>query len=347
MTGAGGAPDGFPVTMREIASEAGVHPSTVSRALRRARSGLPPASQRESNILQITERLGYTPDPTASSLRGGQSRAIGVLVPRLTDTVLATIYDSIESAAHRAGYEAFVANSNDDPDLQARRLQLLLSRRVDGIILGDARRDQDLSAVARTTHLVLVSRGHPDLPSATCDDFRGGWLAGDHLARLGHTTFAVVAGPPWAQTSFDRTTGFRAALAEHGLRLRTEDVYEVGFDTESGRTAGDRMLARRTPPTAVFAMNDHSAIGVMGALRAKGLRPGTDVAVVGFNDIPIAAELPIPLTSVRSPLQRMAEEAADMLLRLMSGGSAASVKLEPTLNVRASSDPTVDPVVDG
>lgn len=332
-----------PVTLREVAEAAGVHISTASRALRRAASDGRASRSRESDlrIADIARRLGYTPDPNAASLTTRRSNAFGVVVPRLTDVVLSAVYDAIEETANRMSYDTFVANSHDDPVQQRRRIELLIGRRVDGVILGDARLDgANLSALERSrVPFVLVSRRHPDHLSVSGDDHDGGRQVGAHLASLGHERVGIVAGSPWASTSRDRVDGCIEALAEAGVEVPEHRVVEAGFDAEDGHRGMAELLALPDRPTAVFAVNDFAAIGALGALREAGLRPGHDVAVAGYNDITVARELTVPLTTVGSPLRAMGVRSAETLLALVHGLPVSSTVLPTRLVVRESTVP--------
>ena len=326
------------VTLRDVAERAGVHVSTVSRVLSRVDSGTNPTA---SKVHRIAAELGYRPDPYAASLRTHRTRALGVLVPALTDLVLATVYDEIEQSANARGYDTFVANTRDDMVGQRRRVDLLLDRRVDGLILGDARLDDTFvdELAQRGVPFVLVSRRHGGHPAVSCDDELGGRLAAEHLVQLGHTQLAVVAGEPYASTGHDRTVGFLAACSERGVHVPASRVLHSRFDVAGGRAAAEQLLDQPERPTAIFVVNDFAAVGVMGALRDRGLRPGRDVAVVGFNDVSIAAELSPPLTTIRSPLRTMGARAVTMLIARLQGEQVQPVRLAPELVVRASSDP--------
>lgn len=332
------------ITMRTIAERAGVNISTVSRALRAGESlddlkGVGPDVA--ARIRAIAAEVGYRPDPNAASLKTRRTRVVGVLVPQLTDVVLATIYQGIDEYATDHGYQAVVANTNDQLDEQRRRTDLLLGRRVDGLILGDAHVDGTFLRELHATGVsfVLVNRRADDYPSATCDDLAGGRLAAQHLAELGHRNIGIVAGLPWASTGIDRTTGCRDWLAEHGLPVPDEYVVNSTFHPTGGREAAERLFELDPRPTAIFAVNDNTAIGVMGAARAHGLHVGKDVAVVGFNDMDTARELPVPLTSVRNPLNLMGRTAAEMLFSTLAGEPVESVQLAPELIVRDSTAP--------
>jgi LacI family transcriptional regulator len=326
-------------TLRTVAELAGVHVSTVSRVLNDV-SGVRSASRTTSErIRRIAQRVGYRPNPHATGLRTSRSQLVGVLVPRLVDIVLATIYEGIEEASANVGYSTFVANSGDDPAAQRQRTEMVLARRVDGMIFGDAYIDgRFMDEVAgRGVPFVLVSRRAGDHPSVTCDDLLGGKLAAEHLLALGHQRLAVIAGEPYASTGIDRTAGFVTACAAAGVEIPADRIVSSRFDTEGGREAMARLLAQGEPPTAVFVVNDFAAVGAMGVLRDAGLAVGRDVAVVGFNDVPLAGSLPVGLTTVRSPLHEMGVRAVDLLMRRLAGEEVSSERLTPVLVPRASS----------
>lgn len=325
-----------PVTLSDVARAAGVHAATASRALR-STAGV--SSQTASRVRDVAEQLGYRPDPAAAALRTRRSRLIGVLVPRLTDIVLATIYEGLDAEAAAAGYQTFVANTSDLPEVRRERLTALLDRRVDGLVLGDARLEDDLLAdvARRGLPYVLVSRRSRGHLSVTTDDLLGGRLAADHLLELGHERVAVVAGQPYTSTGVERTGGFVRRYAEAGLPVPADLVLSSPYDARGGHEATAQLLSRRPRPTAVFAVNDFTAIGAMGAVRAAGLRIGEDVAVVGYNDVPLAAELPVPLTSVASRMHAMGRTGMALLLRRAAGEDVRSTRLSPRLVARESS----------
>lgn len=333
------------VTLRQIAEASGVAVSTASRVLSSARRGETPGSDVAMRVLAVAMEMGYERDVHAASLRTRRTHMIGVLVPQLTDVVLSTIYGGIDEAATELGYQTVVANTLDSPAEQRRRAETLLSRRVDGLIFGDARTDNPFldDLAARNVPFVLVSRRHPPYASVSCDDFEGGRMVGNHLADLGHRDIAVIAGQPYTSTGIDRTAGCLDALSERGIEVPPARIVHSTFDAEGGRIGTTKLMLGDNPPTAIFVVNDVTAIGAMGALRDLGHEVGRDVALVGYNDISIAVELPVPLTSVRSPLTRMGAESVRSLFRRLTGepdvatGDSTDVTLYPRLIVRDSS----------
>lgn len=295
-------------------------------------------------IRRIADELGFARNPHAAGLRTSRSNLAGVLVPKLTDIVLATIYEGVDEAARRLGFQTFVANTLDRDQERRAGVEMFLARRVDGLILGDARIDDSLldSLADRQIPFVLVSRHSGAHPAVTCDDYEGGRLAAQHLLGLGHRDVAIIAGENYASTAVDRVAGFVETFAAAGHPIPASHIVPSAFDVGGGREAAQQVLAESPRPTALFAVNDFAAIGALGAIRAGRLSAGRDIAVVGYNDTPLAGELPIPLTSVRSPMQQMGREAMEMLVRQINGDQVESRRLTPTLSVRESTDPTVE-----
>lgn len=339
----------MPITLKDIAREAGVSLSTASRVLSRARSGASVKTPTGQRVLQVAARHEYEPNLYAASLRTKRTRTLGVLVPHLTDVVLSTIYEGFDEFSSARGYQTVVANSMDDLDQQRLRAERMLSRGVDALAFGDAHVEDPFldDLAARDIPFILVSRRHHPYDSLTCDDLAGGRLVGNHLADLGHRDIAIIAGQPYATTGIDRTAGCLAALTERGIAAPEDRVVRSGFDAQAGHTAARALMSTKRPPTAIFAVNDMTAIGAMGALRDLGYVAGQDVAVVGYNDITIASELPTPLTTVRSPLKQMGSDAAELLLARLDGDTPRSpsapteIRLYPQLIVRESSDRSV------
>ena len=324
-------------TLQMIATELGLDVSTVSRVLNSTPEGARRAASKATadKIRSLASDVGYSPNPHARSLRSRRSGEVGVLVPRVSDLVLANIYEAIQTASDALDVQSFVLSTYDDPARHNRALATLAKRRVDGVILGDARLDEhdydrpSLPAVA-------VSRRAPSLTSITGDDEQGGRLAAEHLLSLGHAEVAVLAGQPYASTGVDRTKGFVERYREAGLEVPASRIVACGFDTHGGRTGVDRLGDALDGITAIFAVNDFTAIGAIGALRQRGISVGEDFALVGYNDVSLAADLPVPLSTVRSPMADMGARAFDALMAVIGGEEFASEQLAPTLQARES-----------
>ncbi len=329
-------------TLREIAEATGAHVSTVSRVLRQSE---PPDgwSEKALRIRQAAEELSYQPNPWAASLRTRRTTTLGVVMPRLTDGVIATMYQGIEEAAAEAGYSALLSSPPDEPQAQRRSVRLLVSRQVDGLLLSSIHRpgaDFLDSLDLRGLPMLLVNRhGDAGYPAVTGDDRMGGRLVADHLAGLGHRSVAVIAGPEHASTANDRVAGFLEGMAGHGVDVRPELVVRTEFESSGGTEGARRLLSRSRRPTAIFAVNDTAAVGVLSVARDLGIDVPEALSVVGYNDIPLVSLLPIPLTTVRSPARAIGHLAVGGLLDMIDGRPVDSVRMPVELVVRASTAP--------
>jgi LacI family transcriptional regulator len=324
------------VTLKDVARASGVSISTVSRILDER---IPSSkSATAARVRQAADDLGYRRNVHASSLRRGATGTIGVLVPRLTDTVMALMFEAVEKAARSRGQFAVVATSGDDPDDERRATETLLDRGADGLILATARLDDALPASLRERGIPhsLVLRTDGVSPSSLGDDEAGGYLAVRHLADLGHRRIAVITGPWFTSSARDRSAGARRALAEAGAPLADADLVSTGYGIDDGFAAGRELLSRDDRPTAVFAANDNIAIGVVSAAESLGLVVGKDVSIVGYNDIPLAARMPVALTSVRTAFDQIASTAMELVLTPRVGSEPAIRRTMPSLIPRSS-----------
>ena len=332
------------VTLKSLAEMLEIDVSTVSRVLNGDQSRVREAAS-ESTIKRIQDlatKLDYRPNPHALHLKLQQSREIGVLMPRLSDLVMATVYDGIDAAAREAGYTSFVINTLDDPEQQLARAKQALQMRVAGLIISDTHigSKQPLLKLLKEQNVpyVLVYRRHANHLAVTGNDRQGGALAAEHLYEKGHRKVGVLAGYEFARSSLDRTHGFLDYFAKQGVEVPDSAIIYGNIDPQSGRQHGHALLNRHPDITGVFAINDFLAIGCMGYFRDSGKVVGGDVAVVGYNDTSIAAELPVALTSVRVPMENVGRLAALKLLDRINGREVQSEFIDAELRVRASSD---------
>lgn len=330
-----------PATLRGIAQQLNIHVSTVSRVLNGTLDHAGRAASKDTieRIRNLAASLDYQPNTHARTLKTRDSREIGVLVPRLSDIVLATIYEGIDEAASAMGYTSFVANTLDLPERQRERAERALARNVAGLIISDVHATSEPGFLeeleARQVPFVLVSRRRGDHYSVTSDDEMGGRLVAEHLFAQGHTRVAVIAGEAHSSNARERTASFLQFYREQGIDISAERVITGRFDTLTGFDSGEILLAHAEPPTAIFAVNDFLAIGLFGALRKRGLVVGHDIAVVGYNDTPLAEHL--QLTSIATSMHAQGVRAVETLLRRIAGEPAQSHRFPARLNVRASS----------
>jgi LacI family transcriptional regulator len=297
------------------------------------------SAEMRARVLEAAAAAGYQPNPWASSLRTSRTYALGLLIPHLVDVALAQMFEGAEARAREFGYQAITTGTHDDPAAERPLIQGLLQRRVEGLIL--ATPTQDDAAVdelaAMEIPFVLLNRTSGNYLTVRGDDELGGFLATRHLIAQGHTRIGMVAGQSRFSTSALRQRGYERALAQAGIPIDPSLIVPSTFEPEGGLVAGTVLLAREDHPTAIVAVNDYTAVGVMAAARDLGIRIPGDLALVGYNDSNISALLPTPLTSVALPLRQMGEMAVDLLLRRIEGAEVESVVIPPTLLVRASS----------
>jgi LacI family transcriptional regulator len=307
----------------------------VSRALDDRLPGSKGATA--ERIRELAASLGYRRNAYASGLRRGATGTIGVLVPRLTDVVMAMLFESLERAAKAKGYFAVVATCGDDQADEQRATETLLDRNVDGLVLATARLDDVLTTSLRERQVphVLALRSDRTSPSVLGDDETGGYLAVRHLLDLGHREIAMIMGPSFASSAVDRVAGARRAFTEAGLDLPESQIRSGSYSLEEGYRAGADLIDT-VAPSAIFAANDNLAIGALRAAHERGLTPGSDISIVGYNDIPLASRLPVPLTSVHTPFDQIAGAAIDLLLSGDEPADGYVERIMPTLIPRAS-----------
>jgi LacI family transcriptional regulator len=325
------------MTMRDLAALAGLDISTVSRAVRGDTTRVAPTTI--ARVQALAEKHGYRPDPLASSLRSGRSRVIGVLVPTLMDTVVAAMVEGIAAAADGQGYMATVTPTGGTKTRRSTAMASFLARRVDGVILADATARHPVPGELEDAGLPYLMALRPvgSHPFVAGDDYFGGQLAGEHLLSLGHEDMVVIAGPRQAVTSARRLAGFKAALAGGGVKLTADRITHTEFSLSHGRDAATALLDSGLHPTAMFVLDDYTAMGAVKALNNHRLTPGRDVAIIGYNDAPISAELQVPLTTVHSEFVEIGRLAVETLINGLEGKPIESQLVTPHLVVRESS----------
>ncbi len=335
------------VSIKDIAREADVSHSTVSRAL----SDSPLVSaQTKDNIKRLARDMDYSPDAQARSLVVGRTQTIGVVVTAITDPFIAEVVQGIESTALDHGYSVILSSSSSEPERELAAVEMLGSKRVDGVVVtssrvGDLyRRHLDRLGVP----VVLINSRSKEKSSYThavmVDNRAGGRLAAEHLVQLGHRRLAYVGGPPNHSDDQERLAGFREVLTEAGISFDPELVIPGSGRLGGGERALPVLLAMPERPTAVFCYNDMTAIGLLRAARWAGLQIPRHLSVVGFDNIPFSSYVPPSLTTVAQPMARMGREAIEMVRALRSGdvpgnGPLTDIVVQGQLLVRESTGP--------
>jgi LacI family transcriptional regulator len=331
-----------PATLRDVAAAARVHPATASRALN-PETRILVSEDTARRVTDAAARLGYRPNPVARSLRTRRSHSVGVLIPDLNNPLFPPIVRGLEDKLSAAGYVALLGNTDADASRERTLFEQMRARHVDGFVLATATLHDELlaDAAAAGVPVVLMNRLAPDysFPSVSVDNEQGARMAVTHLARLGHTRIAHVAGPQEASTGMSRLRGFRDGMDMHGLEVDEDLIaYASRYTVEEGARCCRELLARHGDFTAVAAANDMLAVGCYSALDERSLRCPEDISVMGFNDMPFIDRLRPPLTTVRFPHYQLGTEAAQLLLERINGseGPVKILYLAPELVVRGS-----------
>jgi LacI family transcriptional regulator len=303
------------VTIREVARAAGVSVATVSRVLNE--SG-PVAGETRDRIRRVAGEMRYIPNDAARSLSMRRTGTLGVLLPDLYGEFFSEVIRGLDQAAQRARFHLLLSSShNNRHDIEA-ALQAMRGR-VDGLVVMSPHIDVAVLAANLPESLPAVMLNTPQSSSEFdtfgVDNFGGARAMVAHLAEHGHRRIAMVRGPEPNHDAEERLRGYRAALADAGIAVDAALEVEGDFTEEGGYEAVRRLLALDARPTAIFAANDSTAIGAMSALREAGVAVPGDVAVAGFDDIPISRYLTPALSSVRVSINELGARAMEQLVR--------------------------------
>ncbi|MCW3816434.1 LacI family transcriptional regulator [Micromonospora sp. DR5-3] len=297
-------------TIREVAREAGVSASTVSRAL--STPEMVNAATRE-RVLRAAERLGYAPNRAARGLITGRTGNLGLIVPDLTNPFFPSVVKGVQAKAREADYAVFLADTDEDPAAEI-GLVRVLAKQVDGLILCSPRaREEEIRELTEHTTLVMVNRRFGNLPSVVFDNAEGIRQAIAHLQALGHQRVAWVGGPRTSWSTRDRMRALRAATGAAGMELYVAGHFPPYF--EGGVAAADLVIASGV--TSVIAYNDVMALGLLSRLRDRGVDVPGDISVIGIDNIQMSAMSSPALTTVSLTKEQAGRAAVDLLLALL------------------------------
>lgn len=313
-------------TIHDVARRAGVSSVTVSRVINNSGNVSPATRQK---VERAIEELGYVPSGVARSLRSRQTRSLALILPDVTNSFWTTVARGVEDAAQSRSYSVLLCNTDENPAKQRHYLDVVVSQRVDGVLI--APYDTDARNLARLRErnipTVVIDR---DVEGWNVDTVKGDSISGaralvKHLIGLGHTRIAVITGPKATSTAADRVAGYRIALAEAGIPEDSRLIRYGEFRAASGEHLTEQVLDSGADPTAIFAANNVIAMGVIDALEKRGLRIPQDIALVCFDDLPNTSHLFPFLTVVVQPAYEIGANAAQLLLSRLD----AEVSLQP------------------
>ncbi|MGC9665923.1 LacI family DNA-binding transcriptional regulator [Planosporangium sp. 12N6] len=306
----------------DVAARAGVSLATASRALS-GRDGV--SAHLAERVRQVASELGYVANMHARTLAGGSTSTVGLIVHDIGDPYFSEIASGVLRVAGEQNRIVQICHSGRDPEVELRQIRTLIAHGVDVIIVaGSGHTEPELQAGSRAElaafqrsggRVAVIGRHHLSADAVLPDNEAGGRAVAAHLLSLGHRRIAVVTGPRGLTTVADRLAGVASALDGHGLSLTDLPLVETDFTGGGGRLAADRILRGHPRTTAIVALNDVMAIGVLSTLRACGVAVPGRISVTGFDDVSVAADLGPSLTTVRLPMAQMGELALELALR--------------------------------
>jgi len=334
------------VTGKDIASIAGVSQSTVSRVLSSDEPSALISEETANRIRQIARKMGYSPNPIARALRGEGTNLIGLIVREIADPFFAEVIKEINSTFKQKGFNVILGHVHSDPTEGRELTRILDSRQCDGMIfLGDLFDDmQYINEIREEGHpAITMCRGNQEekVPFVNCNNEKGTKLIIKHLLDLGHKKMAFIDGGSIGDIQ-ERLETF-SQLSGNNPELTCKVIKAERNDFNGGFKAMNTLLASDVVPTAIVAADDGMAVGVLKAISKSGLKVPEDISVAGFDDIELANYTIPSLTTIRQPVDEMAEIAANMLIKMIEGEplseSEKYVSLEPMLVIRDSTGP--------
>ncbi len=331
-------------TIKDIATKAKVSPTAVSMALNeRPRLG----KRTREKILRIAKELDYHPNYVARSLVSKKSHTLGLIITTIMNPFYPELAKGIEDRAAELGYNIILCSTNYDPGLEKYYIGMLRSKGVDGIIFSSVQiSDPNIKTLVEDRFpFVLVNRRichrifEKKIDYIVLNNFSGGYMAMEHLSKLGHKRIGIIAGAFNTSTAVERTNGAKKLLSDQGIRFDPNLIIECNFSKDLAYQATKELLSLKKPITAIFAENDYMALGAREAILDVGLKIPKDVALVGFDDIFAAALKGVELTTVSQKKYEMGSLAVKILIEKIEKGALPTINrmvLEPELIIRNS-----------
>ncbi|MDV3308806.1 MAG: LacI family transcriptional regulator [Cyclobacteriaceae bacterium] len=325
------------VTIKDIARELGISPSTVSRALK-DHPDISPETKRAVN--ELAEKLNYQPNIVALSLRQSKTNTLGVIIPEIVHFFFSTVISGIEDVAYSAGYNVILTQSNESSQREITDMKALFNSRVDGMLLSLSRETTNFDHIdamlAKGVPMVFFDRvyDHPGTSKVIVDDRGGAREATLHLIDQGCKRIAHIEGSPNLDITRQRLEGYLDALKERNMPIDESLIIPCPEATiEAGKRSTERLLNLSPLPDGIFATNDPVAMGAMQVIRGKGLSIPGDIAVVGFSNWLFSSMMDPPLSSVDQPGFEMGQEATKLLISQIETRSKDDVEPKPVTKV--------------
>jgi LacI family transcriptional regulator len=324
------------VTIDDIAREANVSISTVSRVLR---GNVKVSDSKREAVLTAVAQLDYQPNVFARGLASGQSMAIGVLTQNFGSPFYDAILQGVVKGLYGTDYFPIFADGQWQPEIEYEAIMAMVQRQIDGlIIIGGFMTSNELSQLSTQIPLIMVARHVPDFEDHCIyiDNVTASFKATKYLLELGHKRIAHISGRADHPDAAARQQGYEMALEEAGVDIIQGLIVEGNFRRQSGVLAVETLLSRGISFSAIFAANDQMAYGTRLSLYRRGIRVPEDLSLMGFDDEPAASFMIPPLTTVRQPAVELGQEAAKVILARLRGETVSIPRLEAELVVRES-----------
>lgn len=333
--------------MLDVAAKAGVSVATVSAAVNGTAAVSKELRERIENAIRA---IGYKRNAVARSLKMGTTKTIGLVVADITNPFFTDVVAVTQDVLHRAGYAVMLCCTDENPLLQEEQISLLLDRMVDGLIIAPTGDDENLQRLVAKASIpvVLIDRLCHDLEAdaVVLDNHHAVMSATKYIIDLGHSDIGYISGTLDTSTGRDRLAGYRAALEAAGIGYRDDLVRLGNFREKDVYTATMQLLAKPDRPSAIFAANNLMVIGVMKAIRDRGLHCPGDISVASFDDFPWADVFQPNLTTIAQPVQAIGEQAAELILERIRGRvprDPLRIVLKGRLMIRESCRPAARP----
>ena len=324
-------------TITDVAKLAGVSIATVSYVLNNTKT-VKPATKRK--VLLAIKELNYIPNTLAKSLKGHQTKIVGLLISNIANPFFPPIVRGLDNYLLSKGYNTLLSETHNNVEVEKAQLRALLERRIDALAVSLA-----LDEVEHFSNLNIPLLFFNRVPQGdtfnkvTFDAFKGAYIASKHLVQHNYKNIALIVGPKELSTAEHRLSGFKKALEEGGIPIKKEYIKEEEFTFEAGYKAAEELMSLHTPPDAIFASNYDFSIGALKYLKEHNYKIPQDVALIGYDEEPWADLIESPLTLVKYPLTEAGEAIGKRIVELLEAKEfkeAKELSFEPTLVIRKS-----------
>ncbi|MED3998367.1 LacI family DNA-binding transcriptional regulator [Priestia aryabhattai] len=327
-------------TIYDVAKLSGLSKTTVSRVINNHSYV---SEEKKNRVLKAMKELNYMPNPSARKLRGQVTTTIGVIVPRIINPFFSYLVDSIEQVAYKKGYHVLIFQSNEDKEKELAFLNLLKTKQVDGIIMTSIENDWSLIEPFTEYGPILLCNeyvNNANVPIVRLNQYKGAYIGVKHLLEKGHRKIGYCTGGLFAEEGKDkdRNQGYQKALQEAGIQPDPKWIFVNQHSIEDGKQVVKKILSMEDRPTAIFTGSDEIAGGMMIEAKESGLSIPNDLAIIGFDDQPLAQMLDPKLTTIRQPIDQMGIKAMEILIDMLndSESTVETFELPIELVVRSS-----------